>query len=87
MATLIEWSSLQNSVSICTPKKFYEIDLRLDKHSSLLQTLVNYGCKMLYIWPWFHCYKTFHGSKSRIFIISLSNRPLQVFPGWYSVYK
>ncbi len=27
-------------MSKCTPKKFYEIDLRLDKHSSSIQTLV-----------------------------------------------
>jgi hypothetical protein len=40
MVTLIQWSSLPNSVSKFTPKKFYEIDPRLKRFAKRTDTSV-----------------------------------------------
>ena len=49
----MQWSSSQKGVSKFTPKQFYEIDPRLERHwrnqhCYLWQTFVNYGHKKIY---------------------------------------
>jgi hypothetical protein len=53
LSCALKRTSLEKEVGKITPKKFYEIDSRLErlagkKHSSLLQSVVKYGSKKLH---------------------------------------